>query len=140
MSGNAYTLPESELERLLAEDAPCGDATTFALGIGDRPGRLVFRARQAMVVCASEEARRMGELHGLHSVGEFVPSGSRLAAGETILTLEGTAAGNEVLTLTVTATATARDCYVPPLVEFGRVPLAHIPLFEAILNSQVLKA
>lgn len=41
------------------------------------------------------------------------------------LTLEGTAAGNEVLTLTVTATATARDCYVPPLVEFGRVPLAH---------------
>ena len=59
MSGNAYTLPESELERLLAEDAPCGDATTFPLGIGDRPGRLVFRARQAMIVCASEEARRV---------------------------------------------------------------------------------
>ena len=92
MPGNPYTLPESELERLLAEDAPCGDATTFALGIGDRPGRLVFRARQAMVACASEEARRMGELHGLHSVGEFVPSGSRLAAGDTILTLEGPAA------------------------------------------------
>ena len=74
MPGNPYTLPDSELTRLLAEDAPCGDATSFALGIGDRPGRLVFRARQAMVVCASEEARRMGELHGLRSVGEFVPA------------------------------------------------------------------
>ena len=92
MSGNAYTLPDSELERLLAEDVSCGDATIFALGIGDRPGRLVFRARQAMVVCASEEARRMGELHGLHSVGEFVPSGTRLTAGDTILQLEGSAA------------------------------------------------
>lgn len=92
MSGNPYTLPDSELERLLAEDAPCGDATTFALGIGDRPGRLVFRARQAMIVCASEEARRMGELHGLHSVGRLVPSGTRLTAGDTILTLEGPAA------------------------------------------------
>ena len=88
MSGNPYTLTDSELERLLAEDAPCGDATSFALGIGDRPGRLVFRARQAMIVCASEEARRMGELHGLHSVGEFVPSGTRLTAGDTILQLE----------------------------------------------------
>lgn len=92
MSGNPYILTDSELERLLAEDVPCGDATTFALGIGEQAGRLVFRARQAMVVCASEEARRMGELHGLHSVGEFVPSGSRLAAGDAILTLEGQAA------------------------------------------------
>ena len=92
MSGNLYTLPDSELEHLLAEDAPCGDATSFALGSGDRHGRLVFRARQAMVACASEEARRMGELHGLHSVGRLVPSGTRLTAGDTILTLEGPAA------------------------------------------------
>lgn len=93
MSSNPYTLPDSELERLLDEDVPCGDATTFSLGIGDQPGRLVFRARQTMVVCASEEARRMGELHGLRSIGSVVASGSRLAAGETILTLEGHAAG-----------------------------------------------
>lgn len=93
MSGNPYTLPDSELERLLDEDVPCGDATTFSLGIGDQPGRLVFRARQAMVVCASEEARRMGELHGLRCIGNVVASGSRLAAGETILTQEGPASG-----------------------------------------------
>lgn len=93
MTNNPYTLPDSELERLLDEDVPCGDATTFSLGIGDQPGRLVFRARQAMVVCASEEARRMGELHGLRSIGSVVASGSRLAAGDTILTLEGPASG-----------------------------------------------
>ena len=93
MMTNPYTLPDSELERLVDEDVPCGDATTFALGIGDQLGRLVFRARQSMVVCASEEARRMGELHGLGCVGSVVASGSRLAAGETILTLEGHAAG-----------------------------------------------
>jgi molybdenum transport protein len=92
MPGNPYTLPDSELIRLLDEDVPCGDATTFALGIGDQPGRLVFRAREGMVVCASEEARRMGELHGLRCVGSVVASGTRLAAGETILTLEGPAA------------------------------------------------
>lgn len=93
MSNNPYTLSDGELERLLDEDVPCGDATTFSLGIGDLPGRLVFRARQAMVVCASEEARRMGELHGLRSIGSVVASGSRLDAGETILTLEGHASG-----------------------------------------------
>ena len=87
-----YRLPDSELERLLHEDAPCGDATTFALGISDQPGRLVFRARYPMVICGSEEAQRMGELHGMRSIGGFAASGQKLGADETILTLEGDAA------------------------------------------------
>ena len=77
-----YTLPDSLLEALLHEDAPCGDATTFALGIGECAGHMVFRARYDMVVCGSEEARRMGQLRGLRADGTFVPSGGRLAAGE----------------------------------------------------------
>jgi len=88
---NPYTLPDSLLETLLHEDAPCGDATTFALGIGECAGHMVFRARYEMVVCGSEEARRMGELRGLHACSTFVPSGERLAAGEEILTLAGPA-------------------------------------------------
>jgi len=94
---NPYTLPDSQLETLLQDDAPCGDATTFALGIGDQPGRLVFRARYEMVVCGSEEARRMGELRGLTAVGPLVASGTRLAAGSEILTLEGPAAALHVV-------------------------------------------
>lgn len=89
---NPYTLPDAELERLLLDDAPCGDATTFALGIGERPGRLVMRARYDMTVCGSEEAVRMGELRGARAEGPVVASGGWLAAGERILTLRGTAA------------------------------------------------
>ena len=92
-----YTLTDQALDALLLEDTPCGDATTFSLGIGDQPGTLVFRARYDMVVCGSEEARRMGELRGLNSVGPFVASGTRLAAGAEILRLEGQAAGLHIV-------------------------------------------
>lgn len=44
---NPCTLPDLELERLLGEDVPAGDVTTFALDTGQRPGRIVFRARHA---------------------------------------------------------------------------------------------
>ena len=89
---NPYTLPDHELERLLGEDVPAGDATTFALDIGQRPGRIVFRARHAMTVCGSEEALRLGELRGLSRIGELTASGIALQPGETILSLTGEAA------------------------------------------------
>lgn len=89
---NPYTLPDSTLETLLLDDAPSGDATTFALGIGGQAGRLVFRARYDMTVCGSEEARRMGELRDLQPLGTFAGSGQSLPAGGEILTLEGNAA------------------------------------------------
>ncbi|WP_028995739.1 ModD protein [Azonexus hydrophilus] len=89
---NPYTLPDHELERLLGEDVPAGDATTFALDIGQRPGRIVFRARHTMTVCGSEEALRLGELRGLSRIGELTASGTALQPGETILSLAGEAA------------------------------------------------
>lgn len=88
---NPYTLPASELEAILAEDAPCGDATTFALGFGAARGRLICAARYDMVVCGSEEAAAMGALLGLSVTGDVVESGTRLAAGERILELAGEA-------------------------------------------------
>jgi len=87
-----YQLPDHVLDSLLQEDSPCGDATTFALGIGQQTGQLVFRARHEMVLCGAEEARRMGELRGLTAIGPIRESGSRLAAGEEILRLKGNAA------------------------------------------------
>lgn len=89
---NPYRLPDPLLEILLADDVPCGDATTFALGLDRQPGFLEFRARGQMVVCGSEEALRLGALRGLHGVGDCRGSGSELAAGETILRLEGAVA------------------------------------------------
>lgn len=89
---NPYTLADGALDALLADDAPQGDATTFALGIGEKAGRMVFRARQDMVLCGSEEARRLGELRGLRASGLFAASGTRLQVGDLILTLDGPAA------------------------------------------------
>lgn len=87
-----YRLPDPYLETLLQDDTPCGDATTYALGIGFRHGSMRFRARRDMVLCGAEEALRMGELRGLHPVGQARSSGERLQAGEPILEMEGDAA------------------------------------------------
>lgn len=81
-------LPESELERFLLEDVPYGDLTTQSLGISAQPGRMVFRARQAMVVCATEEAARLIGRAGA-AVSHILPSGASAEAGAVLLVAEG---------------------------------------------------
>src|SRR5690242_9312008 len=87
-----FSLPDALLDQLLQDDTPYGDATTWGLGIGDAPGRLVFRARHAQVACCTEEAARMGELRRLQCDGEVVASGTPVAAGTVLLELSGRAA------------------------------------------------
>ena len=41
-------LSAAEIERLLAEDAPYGDLTTDALGVGAANGSICFAPRNAM--------------------------------------------------------------------------------------------
>jgi len=53
-----------ELERLLFEDAPYGDLTTEALGIGDVKARIRFAARGPMIVSAIEETATLLALVG----------------------------------------------------------------------------
>ena len=84
-------IPDAEIDRWLAEDVPFGDLTTHALGIGERPGRMVFAARDAMVVVASEEAARLLVRVGC-TVGERRPSGCTTDAGAPLLMAEGPAA------------------------------------------------
>lgn len=83
-------LADDVLRRLLADDAPCGDLTTTTLGIGRAHGWMEFRARQAMCVCAVEEAARLLQLAGVRVV-VHAASGDALAAGELILVGEGSA-------------------------------------------------
>ena len=87
-----YTLTDIELDALLADDAPWGDATSWGLGISTHPGRMLFRARHAQVVCGSEEAARMGVLRGLEINGEVVPSGTVVEPGTPLLSFSGRAA------------------------------------------------
>jgi molybdenum transport protein len=83
-------LSDEVLARLLDDDVPCGDLTTTALGIDTAPGRLEFRARQAMTVCASEEAARLFALAG--ATAEIAAaSGSVLAPGDLMLEARGDA-------------------------------------------------
>ncbi|MRR52266.1 MAG: ModD protein, partial [Rhodocyclaceae bacterium] len=84
-------LNDTALLALLDDDAPSGDLTTESLGIGVQPARLEFRARQAMTVCASEEAARLFELTGARA-RRIARSGSAVVAGELILDAEGAAA------------------------------------------------
>jgi molybdenum transport protein len=85
------TIPDDELRRWLAEDVPYGDLTTHALGFGNRPGRIRFEARQAMVAACSEEAGRIMGMAGA-DVTECVPSGTGLQSGGLLLAAEGAAA------------------------------------------------
>ncbi len=85
-------IPDTELWRLLAEDAPHGDLTTGLLGIGDRNGRIIFSARAPMVVCAAEDAARMFTLLGARVTAEVAPGGNRVPAGGRLLAAEGPAA------------------------------------------------
>lgn len=88
---NPYTLSDSMLDVLLAEDVPAGDATTFTLGIAEKPARIEFAARYEMVVCGTEEAARMGTMRGLAVAVEPVASGTRVESGRLLLALEGPA-------------------------------------------------
>ncbi|BDV44367.1 ModD protein [Geotalea uraniireducens] len=85
-----YLLSDSEIERFIDEDLPYGDLTTHLLGIGDRPGRIVFSCRHETVLCCTEEAGRVLEKCGA-TVLRVEPSGSRRAAGEEFLVAEGNA-------------------------------------------------
>jgi molybdenum transport protein len=84
-------LSDAELIRLLDDDVPCGDLTTSSLAIGSAGARLDFRARQAMTLCAVEEAARLFVLAGA-TAQVLRASGDVLAGGEPILEAQGSAA------------------------------------------------
>lgn len=80
-------LHDHELARLLAEDAPYGDLTTEALGIGGE-GHVVFRARHAATVCGAEEGARLLTLAGATPT-VLCPSGSLVEPGTVLLEATG---------------------------------------------------
>lgn len=90
-TGDERMIPDSRLDELLLEDAPHGDLTTEALGIGASPGRIAFGAREPLVFAGGEEASRL-----LARVGAaprlLLRSGALARAGDALLEAEGSAA------------------------------------------------
>jgi molybdenum transport protein len=83
-------LSNEAIARLIEEDVPYLDLTTFGLGIAQQPGRLEFYTRHPTVICATEEAAKVIETCGAE-VQSAVPSGTVLDAQALILSATGTA-------------------------------------------------
>ena len=49
---------ENEIDKLIEEDVPYFDLTTYLLDIGDKEGTISFSARHEIVVCATEVVKR----------------------------------------------------------------------------------
>ncbi len=88
--GGPAWLDDTELDRLLREDAPYGDLTTEGLGIGAISGHVIFTARTSMVVCGIEEAARMFERRQCRCIGGIARSRA-VETGTRILEVEGPA-------------------------------------------------
>ena len=82
--------PDEEVERIVTEDVPYFDLTTSILGIGDKEGEISYTARHEMMVCGTEEVRRIFNKFGI-TTHTFTPSGTFIEPGKTFLTAEGKA-------------------------------------------------
>lgn len=77
-------LSDMEIERLLDEDMRFGDMTTRALGIADASARMIFTARQPLLLCGSDEAARLLSRLGA-SVSTVARSGTQCDKGALLL-------------------------------------------------------
>jgi len=85
-----YCLADSDIDRFIDEDVPYGDLTTHLIGIGDRPGRIIFSTREETTLCCTEEAARVLEKCGA-ALTACMPSGTRLSPGIEFLAADGPA-------------------------------------------------
>lgn len=85
-------VPESFIDELIADDVPSIDLTTHVLGIGAQSGRMEYFTREDAVLCGTEEAARVFAKLGC-TVVDYLPTGTQLSAGQTFMTVEGSAAG-----------------------------------------------
>ena len=83
-----YCLSDGEIERFMEEDVPYGDLTSHLLGLGRKPGRIVFSTREETTLCCSEEAARVLKKCGA-TVTSYMPSGTKLSSGIEFLAADG---------------------------------------------------
>lgn len=83
-------ISDETLDRMIEEDTPYVDLTTWALDIGEKAGRIRYFTREEAVLCGTEEAARIFAKLGI-AVTSTLPSGARLAPGQAFLEGEGPA-------------------------------------------------
>lgn len=83
-------IDDAFLDRLIKEDVPCLDLTSWVLGIGPVPARIEFYSRDQAVLAATEEAQRILARLGATTC-QIQASGSTVAPGQLFLAAEGPA-------------------------------------------------
>lgn len=83
------------IERIIREDAPSLDLTTWTLGLRDQPGRLRYISREDIVMCGTEETARICARLGVQVVA-CPPSGTRGGPGTVLLEATGDVAALHV--------------------------------------------
>jgi molybdenum transport protein len=81
---------ETDIDRLVEDDVPSGDMTSYLMDFKDQKGKITLIARHDMVVCCLEEAERMYKKNGL-KINFIVSSGTALKEGDKMLEAEGDA-------------------------------------------------
>jgi molybdenum transport protein len=79
---------EDVIERIIREDVPSLDLTTWTLGLHGQPGTLRVTSREDVVVCGTEEVVRICARLGLTTVTGS-PSGTRLGPGGLLVEAHG---------------------------------------------------
>jgi molybdenum transport protein len=84
-------IADETIEKWMKEDVPYLDLTTWALGIGDCPGKLAYYCREQTVLCGTEEVRRIcGKLNV--EVTRSAVSGEQAGPGMVFFEASGPAA------------------------------------------------
>ncbi len=81
---------EADIDRIIEDDVPMGDMTSLMMDFSNQKGKIKLIARNAMVVCCSEEAERIYKKAGLN-VSKYTPSGTYINEGDSIIEAEGSA-------------------------------------------------
>jgi len=83
-------LSTDEIDRLIKEDVPYIDLTSWTLGIREQHGNIKYFTREDAVVCGTEEVRQIFDR--LHiDTDLFVASGQKVKAGDELITGNGRA-------------------------------------------------
>jgi molybdenum transport protein len=75
------------IERIIREDVPSLDLTTWTLDLRDQPGTLTYVSREDIVACGTEEVTRICARFGVTATGPA--SGTRIGPGDPMLQATG---------------------------------------------------
>lgn len=83
-------LSNDKIDKLIKEDVPYIDLTSWTLGIKEQQGKITYFTREDAIISGTEEVRQIFER--LHiEVELFIPSGQKVKAGENLIIGKGRA-------------------------------------------------